>query len=67
MYTVPEIRGQGVNKKIMEYLYNWSLSRGVYEVRLEVYPKNKPAIRAYEKAGMHISMHTMRVDLRNRE
>ncbi|MFY0629488.1 MAG: GNAT family N-acetyltransferase [Flavobacteriaceae bacterium] len=64
MFTKPEYRGKGVNKKIMDYLYEWSLARGIYEVRLEVYPDNPMAIRAYEKAGMKPSMITMRVDLR---
>ncbi len=66
MFTKAEHRGKGVNKKIMDYLYDWSLSRGIYEVRLEVYPENPAAIRAYEKAGMHTSLLTMRVDLRNK-
>lgn len=66
MFTKIEHRGKGVNKKIMDYLYEWSLARGVYEVRLEVYPNNPSAIKAYEKAGMHTSLYTMRVDLRNR-
>lgn len=66
MFTKEEHRGKGVNKKIMDYLYNWSLARGIYEVRLEVYPENPAAIRAYEKAGMHTSLLTMRVDLRDK-
>ena len=67
MFTKIEHRGKGVNKKIMDYLYEWSLARGVYEVRLEVYPSNPSAIKAYEKAGMHTSLHTMRVDLRDKK
>ena len=65
MFTKEEFRGIGVNKKIIDNLYDWSLSRGVYEIRLEVYPSNKSAIKAYEKAGMKTSMNTMRVDLRH--
>jgi GNAT superfamily N-acetyltransferase len=66
MFTKEEYRGKGVNKKIMDHLYDWSLARGIYEVRLEVYPDNPAAIRAYEKAGMYTSLVTMRVDLRNK-
>jgi GNAT superfamily N-acetyltransferase len=66
MFTKEEYRGKGVNKMIMNYLYDWSLSRGIYEVRLEVYPSNNAAIKAYEKVGMQATMHTMRIDLRNR-
>mgnify|MGYP000400624802 FL=1 len=66
MFTKEDYRGKGVNKTIMNYLYDWSLSKGIYEVRLEVYPSNNAAIKAYEKVGMQATMHTMRIDLRNR-
>ena len=66
MFTKEDYRGRGVNKKIMNYLYNWSLSKGINEVRLEVYPTNIPAIKAYEKSGMTCSMQTMRIDLRSK-
>ena len=66
MFTKEDYRGKGVNKTIMNYLYDWSLSRGIYEIRLEVYPSNNAAIKAYEKVGMQATMHTMRIDLRNR-
>ena len=66
MFTKEDYRGKGVNKTIMNYLYDWSISKGIYEVRLEVYPSNNAAIKAYEKVGMQVTMHTMRIDLRNR-
>jgi GNAT superfamily N-acetyltransferase len=66
MFTKEEYRGKGVNKTIMNYLYDWSLSRGIYEVRLEVYATNNAAIKAYEKSGMTCSMQTMRIDLRSK-
>jgi ribosomal protein S18 acetylase RimI-like enzyme len=51
MYVLPEFRGKGINQLILDDLYRWTLSHGVTEVRLEVYPTNSAAIRAYEKAG----------------
>jgi GNAT superfamily N-acetyltransferase len=51
MYVVPEHRGKGVNRRIVEELEAWSRSRGVTEMRLEVYAENAGAIRAYEKSG----------------
>ena len=66
MFTKEDYRGRGVNKKIMNYLYNWSFSKGINEVRLEVYPTNIPVIKAYEKSGMSCSMQTMRIDLRSK-
>ena len=66
MFTKEDFRGKGINHSIMNYLYNWSLSKGIYEVRLEVYPTNIAAIKSYEKSGMTCSMQTMRIDLRSK-
>jgi len=60
MYVVPEHRGKGVNKKILEALEHWSRSRGVNELRLEVYDSNGAAIRAYEKCGFEKLVILMR-------
>jgi GNAT superfamily N-acetyltransferase len=48
---MPEHRGKGVNKKVVDALEAWSRSQGVTEIRLEVYDANDPAMRAYEKSG----------------
>ena len=66
MFTKENFRGKGVNHSIINYLYDWSLSQGIYEIRLEVYPTNIPALKAYEKLGMVKTMQTMRIDLRNK-
>ena len=66
MFTKEGFRGKGINNAIINYLYDWSLSRGVYEVRLEVYPTNIPAMKEYEKSGMTYSIQTMRIDLRDK-
>ena len=50
MYVVPEHRGNGVNRRIVDDLEAWSVSQGVQQIRLEVYASNVPAIKAYEKA-----------------
>jgi len=63
MYIVPEQRGRGINKRILEALFDWSRDRGVNEIRLEVFTKNTAAIRAYEKAGFLSNSLTMRVRL----
>lgn len=51
MYVLPDFRGKGINHLILDDLCEWTRSRGVTEVRLEVYPNNTAAIRAYEKTG----------------
>lgn len=63
MYVVPAFRGQGVNKMIVEALEAWSISKGITEMRLEVYSQNAAAIRAYEKAGYTGHMLAMRKGL----
>lgn len=60
MYVHPEYRGKGINKKIIDALKNWALSKNVKEFRLEVYFNNTSAIRAYEKIGFSKHMIEMR-------
>ncbi|MEM0924679.1 MAG: GNAT family N-acetyltransferase [Planctomycetota bacterium] len=51
MYVVPDHRGEGVNRLILQELFRWAKEKGLPETRLTVYPGNRPALRAYEKAG----------------
>ncbi|MDQ1855667.1 GNAT family N-acetyltransferase [Chryseobacterium sp. WLY505] len=61
MYVKPEHRGKGINKMITDELISWSKSRGMTEVRLDVYAQNESAIKAYEKAGFEPHLLTMRL------
>ena len=61
MYVKPERRGRGVIRQILEALKKWSVSRGVTEIRLEVYNENAAAIKAYEKAGFKANLIEMRM------
>jgi len=63
MYTKPEHRGKGVNNKVLQALQQWALSQSITEIRLEVYHSNKPAIKAYEKAGFKPNLVEMRLAL----
>ena len=63
MYTDPAHRGKGVNKLIIEALKQWSLSRDIEEMKLEVYFENSSAIHAYEKTGFIKYMITMRMGI----
>jgi GNAT superfamily N-acetyltransferase len=63
MYVVPEHRGRGINKRIVDALEAWSLSKGVTEMRLEVYAVNAAAVRAYEKSGYSSLILLMRKGL----
>ena len=65
MFTLPEYRGRGINSRIVEVLKKWARSKGLFEVRLTVYPENQPAIRAYEKAGFVKHLIEMRIEDRS--
>ncbi|MDQ6903891.1 MAG: GNAT family N-acetyltransferase [Bacteroidota bacterium] len=63
MYVKPECRGKGVNQKIIEGLKQWSLKRGLKEMRLDVYEENIPAIKAYERVGFSKHLIEMRLGI----
>lgn len=63
MFVLPEHRGKGINKALMDELKHWAASQGLTEFRLEVYYDNEPAIKAYEKAGFKKHMIEMRLNI----
>lgn len=60
MYVKPEHRGKGINQKVIETLKKWAILQDITELRLDVYDKNAPAIKAYEKAGFKKHLVAMR-------
>ncbi|MEO0573478.1 MAG: GNAT family N-acetyltransferase [Bacteroidota bacterium] len=64
MYTVPDYRGRGINKKIVEVLMDWARKNDLLEIRLTVYNKNLPAVKAYEKVGFQEHLNEMRIRLK---
>jgi GNAT superfamily N-acetyltransferase len=63
MYVLPEYRGKGVNKKIIDYLIKWVHKQEITELRLEVYAENISAIKAYEKTGFVKDVIEMRLEI----
>lgn len=63
MYVVPEFRGKGVNKIIIDALAKWVATKNITELRLEVYYNNSAAIKAYEKAGFSRLLIQMRKEI----
>lgn len=63
MYVVPECRGQGINRLIVDGLKAWSRTQGVTELALEVYQDNHIAVKAYQKAGFSKLLIWMRMEL----
>jgi ribosomal protein S18 acetylase RimI-like enzyme len=65
MYVLPEYRGKGINKFIIEHLKKWAASQNITEFRLEVYYDNIAAIKAYEKIGFSRYSLEMRYSLKD--
>lgn len=63
MYVLPEYRGKGINKQLIEVLKRWAASQNINEFRLEVYCENISAIKAYEKIGFSRYSLEMRYNL----
>ena len=63
MYVDPLHRRKGVNQLIVEALKNWSKSKGIYNISLDVFAENQSAINAYEKAGFSKTLIEMRLQL----
>ena len=62
MYVKPEFRGRGISLQIIEELISWANAKEVYEIQLEVFADNLPAVKAYEKAGFEKFTVTMRLN-----
>lgn len=62
MYTHPDFRGKGINKKVVDTLIKWSKSKNIQEVRLTVYEENIGAIKAYEKVGFKKHLIETRIE-----
>lgn len=63
MFVEDKYRGQGINGLIIDKLIAWCKEKDVFEIRLDVYDTNYPAIKAYEKAGFKKHLITMRKDI----
>jgi ribosomal protein S18 acetylase RimI-like enzyme len=63
MYVLPEYRGRGINKRIIDALKNWAVIQNITEFSLEVYYDNISAIKAYEKIGFSKYILEMRFNL----
>lgn len=67
MFVPEKHRGNGYNKLIVDALLEWSKSKNITEIRLDVYNSNPSAIRAYEKAGFKKHLINMRMDISDLE
>jgi GNAT superfamily N-acetyltransferase len=63
MYVKETHRNKGLNKMILDGLIEWSDSKNIKEIKLNVYDENTPALNAYLKAGFKktmVEMHLLR-------
>ena len=51
LYLLAEHRGQGIGRKVLQYLETLSAEHGINKLVLTVYHKNTDAVKAYEKWG----------------
>ena len=63
MYVKPAFRGKGINQKIIAELFQWAKSKGLSEIRLEVYNDNEAAKKAYFKIGFKPNLLEMRIEI----
>jgi GNAT superfamily N-acetyltransferase len=63
MFVDPKYRRKGINKKIIDWLIEWSKSRGITEIRLDVFDQNESAATAYEKLGFSKTLVNMRMNV----
>ena len=63
MFVPMEHRGKGINSLVLDALKAWCRSKGITEIRLEVYTHNQQAIKAYEKAGFKPILTWMRMGI----
>ena len=63
MWVSPEHRGQGINGKIIDDLIEWSKSKGLTEIQLEVYAENESAVKAYRKRAFLPDLLTLRLGI----
>jgi len=64
MYVNPEFRGQGIIQETIAQLKKWSISKNIFEVRLEVYSENASALKAYLNNGFKEHMVEMKMNLK---
>lgn len=63
LYVDPAFRGRGINKLVLDHLFEWAKANDLPEVHLTVYPANESAVRAYEKTGFKPYLSEMRLNL----
>ena len=65
MFVPEKHRGNRYNQLVLDALLAWCKERAIFDIRLDVYDVNEPALRAYSKAGFKKHLVNMRLDIEN--
>lgn len=64
MVSVTEAqRGKGYVREIINALIDWFKTKGMHDVKLQVFSKNAGAVKAYKKLGFEEFLTTMRLEI----
>lgn len=63
MYVKPTFRGNKISNMVLVSLQEWAKTKGLKELRLDVYHNNLAAIKSYERFGFKNSMVDMRMEI----
>lgn len=61
LYLEPQFRGKGLGHEALTEMFDIARSRGCSEAYLNVYFWNQRAVRAYERAGMHLKYRCLQM------
>ncbi len=51
LYVLPDVRGKGISKIIVKYIFDYFLINGLNKTKLEVWELNKRAVKLYKSFG----------------
>ncbi len=63
VYVIPDARGQGIGKKLVDKISNWAEACGAERVRLRVLKSNTKGIAFWEREGASAFYATYTMDL----
>jgi ribosomal protein S18 acetylase RimI-like enzyme len=63
IYVDKEFRGLGVSSRLKDEAFKWFKNKKINRVSLNVFPDNKPAIKAYQRWGLTLSLLEMRMTI----
>jgi len=55
LYLVPRLHGQGLGRRLLDHVKDVARGAGAQTIRLQVNKRNTRAIRAYARAGFHVT------------